>query len=321
MRSALCADPTSAIKVGEGESVAASRLADTEAVSRYLAAIAERRGAWLAGSHSVPIERHSLLSDQRSLALITDRGRITWFCAPRLDSPATFADLIGGPTAGYFAIEPEDAGEVPHQSYEPNSMNLCTTWKNFKVIDYLDCSSNRPQQRAGRSDLVRHIEGSGRARIEYAPRLDFGRTRTRLRILDDGLEVEDSLDFLVLRSPGVDWHIHEEGAHQTAVADVQLGEQPIVLELRCGTRSTDPARISESVRRTQTTRHWARWAEELVVPDGELGELVRRNALILKALCFAPSGGIAAAATTSLPETPAECATGTTDTPGCAMRR
>ncbi len=296
--------PDVGIKVGEGESAAATRLADPEAVSRYLAAIAERRGAWLAGSHSVPIERHSLLSDQRSLALVTDRGRITWFCAPRLDSPATFADLVGGPTAGYFAIEPEDAGEVPQQSYEPNSMNLRTTWKDFYVVDYLDCSSNRPQQRAGRTDLVRRIEGSGRVRIEYAPRLDFGRTRTRFRILENGLEVEDSLDFLVLRSPDVDWHIHEEGPHQTAVADVQLGAKPVVLELRCGTRSTDPARISESIRRKQTARHWSRWAEELDTPGGELGELVRRNALILKALCFAPSGGIAAAATTSLPESP-----------------
>ncbi len=311
--------PDIGIKVGEGESLARTRLADTDAVSRYLAALAEARGGWLAGSHSVPIERHSLLSDQRSLALVTDRGRISWFCTPRLDSPASFADLVGGPTAGYFAIESEAPSEVPTQAYEASSMSLRTTWKSFHVIDYLDCSSGRPrarggeqprcssgrpQQRAGRTDLVRRISGSGTVRIEYAPRLDFGRTRTRIRVIPNGLEVEDSLDFLVLRSPGVDWHIREEGPHHTAVADLELGGEAVVLEMRCGTRSTDAARIPERDRREQTNRHWSRWADELRIPDGDYADAIRRNALILKALCFAPTGGIAAAATTSLPESP-----------------
>ncbi len=296
--------PDIGVKVGPGKTLARTRLEDPDAVSRYLATLAERRGAWLSGSHSVPIERHSLLSDQRSLALVTDRGRISWFCAPRLDSPASFADLIGGPTAGYFAIEPEDASETPEQSYEPNSMNLRTTWKTFNVVDYLDCSSGRPLQRAGRSDLVRRIEGVGPVHIEYAPRLDFGRTRTRIRIIPNGLEVEDSLDFLVLRSPGIEWNIREEGPHHTAVADIELSGKPVILEMRSGTRSTDPARLSEKNRRTQTVRHWSRWADELGSPEGPHKDIVRRSALILKALCFAPSGGIAAAATTSLPETP-----------------
>jgi len=305
--------PDLGIKVGPGETVAQMRLDSTDDVSRYLAALAERRGAWLTGSDSVPIERHSLLSDQRSAALVSDGGRISWFCAPRIDSPAIFAELVGGPTAGYFAITPcagDDArgttapsDAAPTQSYQEDSLVLTTRWPDIEITDYLDCSGGRPGQRAGRTDLVRRIEGSRRVVIEFAPRLDFGRIATRIRTADHGLEVEDSLDPLVLRSPGIDWRIRDEGIHQTAEAEVDPSGHPVILELRYGTRSTETSRISQKERHQQTNRHWRRWTAELRLPRHPT-DLVRRSALVLKALCYAPTGGIAAAATTSLPEYP-----------------
>jgi len=296
--------PDFGIKVGPGDTIARSRLDDTDEVSRCLALLAERRGAWLTGSNSVPIEKHSLLSDQRSVALVTNHGRVSWLSAPRIDSPSIFAELVGGPTAGYFSVTPlEDENTTPSQEYLEDTMTLRTSWEHVSVLDYLDCSGGRPSQRAGRTDLVRYIDGTGIVRIQFAPRLDYGRIATRIRTADHGLEVEDSLDPLVLRSPGIEWRILDEGHHQTAVAEVDVTGHPAILELRYGTLSTETSRISQSSRQQQTNRHWQRWSQELVLP-GTQTDLVRRSALILKALCYAPTGGIAAAATTSLPETP-----------------
>ncbi|MEL7474354.1 MAG: glycoside hydrolase family 15 protein [Planctomycetota bacterium] len=177
-----------------------------------------------------------------------------------------------------------------------------TQWRGLEVTDYLDCSGGRPMQRAGRTDLVRVIEGSGRVRVEFAPRLDFGRQPTRLRVHPEGVEVEDTPDPIVLRSPGVEWTLLDEGAHQTAVAEIEVDGGPIVLELRYGSGSLGPTVVSESQRRRQTERYWRDWAEGLELPHMDEA-LLRRSALVLRGLVYGPTGAIAAAGTTSLPET------------------
>jgi trehalose 6-phosphate phosphatase len=173
-----------------------------------------------------------------------------------------------------------------------------------ELTDYLDCSSGRPGRTAGRSDLVRVIEGSGPVEIEFAPRLDFGRVSTRLEVRDDGLEVLGTTDLMVLRAPGVEWSLIDDGIHQTARAIVDLDadvDGEVVLELRCGTGSLGPDPAGESQRRSSTIAHWRDWADELDLPSIET-ELVRRSALAIKGLIHAPTGAIVAAATTSLPE-------------------
>ncbi|MEE8143368.1 MAG: trehalose-phosphatase, partial [Planctomycetota bacterium] len=288
--------PDLAVKVGDGPSCAPYRLQDTFEVARFLAALAERRAAWLTGSLAVPIEQHSFLSDQRTAALLTRDGRVTWLCVPRIDSPAIFAELIGGPTAGYFHICAADGSSPVEQSYCEDTLVLHTRWPTFEVVDYLDASGGRPEQRAGRSELMRVIQGKGTVRIEFAPRLDFGRTSTRLSVLEGGLEVEDSPDPIVLRAPGVQWALQDEGPHQFARATVELGPEPLVLELRCGTRSVDASVIEEPQRREQNRCYWSDWVRGLQIPH--IGEpLIRRSALVLKGLCHGPSGAIAAAAT------------------------
>ncbi len=295
------AGPDAAVKVGPGESRAAFRVADSTEVSRLLARLAEQRAAWLAGALAVPIERHSLLSDQRALALSTPTGRVTWLCLPRLDSGAVFADLLGGPAAGYFEIVPAGAAAPTSQRYVGDSFILETIWPSFRVLDYLDCSAGRAFQRAGRTDLIRVIEGTGRVRITFAPRLDFGRTATHLRASPNGIEVEGASDPIVLLAPGIAWRIRDEGAHQTAIAEIELADRPLLLELRYGTANLEPAVLPEAQRRQQTEKFWSGWAAALAVPP-VAPEQVRRSALILKALCYGPTGAIAAAATTSLPE-------------------
>jgi len=293
--------PDLGIKVGEGESQAPFRVQGPEEVTRLLARLSELRAEWLEHTSAVPIEQHSMLSDQRTIALLTPEANITWLCMPRIDSSALFAELLGGPAAGHFAIRAADGSAPQSQRYVGNSLVLQTVWPNFTVTDFLDCSGGRPNQRAGRTELVRTIEGTGRVVIEFAPRLDFGRTATRLTVRDDGLSIEDTLDPIVLRSPDVKWTIHEEGNHQTARAELELTGEPVVLELRYGTGSFNGSNIALEQRLDHSAKFYSGWARHLNIPDVH-PELVMRSAVVLKGLCYGPSGAISAAGTTSLPE-------------------
>jgi trehalose 6-phosphate phosphatase len=293
--------PDIGVKVGPGDTRAQHRAADTVAVARVLARVAERRADWLAGSHAVPIEQHSILSDQRTVALLSPAGRIVWLCVPRIDSSAVFAELVGGPTAGYFDVRPLAPAAPLSQEYVGDTFILQTRWPTLTVTDYLDCGGGRAFQRAGRTDLIRVLQGAGRIRVTFAPRLDFGRMETRLRIADQGIEVEGSIDALVLRAPGLPWRLVDEGRHQTAMAEFELGSEPCVLEFRYGTANLEADPRPEADRRARTNRFWSGWAATLSLPP-IARDLVRRSALVLKALCYGPTGAIAAAATTSLPE-------------------
>ncbi len=298
---ATLSGPDVGVKVGEGETGAAHRVADTEEVARLLAFLSEQRSAWAAGAAAGPIERPSLLSDQRAVALAAPSGSLVWLCVPRIDSPALFAELLGGPPAGRFAIRAADGSAPRSQAYLPGTLVLETRWSDFRVTDFLDCSSGRPSQRAGRSDLIRVLEGTGRVEIEFSPRLDFGRQHTRLARRPGGLVVEGTLDPIVLRSPGIEWELLEEGVHQTARGRVDLAGGPVTLELRYGSGSLREGSPTAEDRRRLTAAHWSAWYGQLLWPAG-VQERVRSGALLLRALCHGPSGAIAAAATTSLPE-------------------
>jgi len=169
------------------------------------------------------------------------------------------------------------------------------------VTDYFDCAGGRAYQRAGRSDLIRTIEGRGRVRITFAPRMDFGRIDTHLRIRPEGVEVEGTSDPTILVAPGISWRLEAEGPHHNAVAEVDLADGPIVLELRHGTASFAPHPLPEAVRREHTKQFWCNWCRTLS-PPSIAADLVRRSALVIRALSYGPTGAIVAAATTSLPE-------------------
>ena len=261
-----------------------------------------------------------MLSDQRSAALVPPQAQINWLCVPRIDSPAIFAALLGGPEAGHFSIKPldDDSYAEPTQTYLEGTLVLQTSWPTLNVTDYLDCSDDQPHQAAGRTDLVRHIEGIGRVQVVFAPRLDFGRVPTRIEIGGGCLEVIGAADLLILRSAGVDWLIEDHGVHQTAVAEIDLARGPVTLQLRYGTESTGPEstgpestgpestgpestgpestgpestgpestgaespqpdRPTEPERRELTARFWSDWVDGLQLPEVE-PEMVRRSAL------------------------------------------
>lgn len=293
--------PDVAIKVGDGETCAPYRVDGPAEVAKLLALLTEERQAWLAGSEAVAIEEHSMLSDQRTIALVTPSGRITWFCTPRIDSSALFAEIVGGPAAGYFSVCPADGSAPVEQHYLNDSLVLRTAWSNFSVTDFLDCSAGRPSNRPGRCELIRIIQGEGRIRIAFAPRHDFGRLETNLVAREEGIDVLGSPEPIVLRSPGVVWRIEKEGGGKTAHAEIELHGDAVALELRYGTASLRNSEMPAGERCHETRRYWA-WSMRDVEAPGLAAEAVTRSALVLKGLYHKPTGAFAAAGSTSLPE-------------------
>lgn len=291
-----------AVKVGEPPTDAHFCVPTVDEAQRLVAELVEARAAWLAGVSALPIQDHSILTDQRTMAVVSPRGSVVWLCLPRVDGPAIFASLLDGPRAGYWSIEPGDRSAPIGQRYIGDSFTLETAWSTMRVRDYLDGSAGRAFQRAGRSDLVRIVEGHGVARISFCPRLDFGRLPTQIIAVDGGLVVEGTADPLVVHSPGVRWMVEPHNGVEVAVAEVDLDQGPIALEMRAGARSLAPPRVAETVRREQTERSWSSWACTLRLPSVALSQC-RRSALILRALAYGPTGAILAAGTTSLPET------------------
>lgn len=291
-----------AVKVGEPPTEADVCVPGLADIRELLATVLSERRRYLAEIAQPPVQDHAVLSDQRTLAVVRPDGRIVWLCLPRVDGPTVFASLLDADKAGYWTVEPAEQSEPPRQRYVGNAFTLETAWATVRVTDYLDGTGGRAFQRAGRSDLVRVVEGSGVARTVFVPRPDFGRAKVKMTSTDAGLIVEGGADPLVLVSPGMRWTMEEVDGVPRAVGEMDLSAGPVVLELRAGTRSLTPSRIGEPARRQQTDRIWTAWAASLTLPSVQ-PDKVLRSALVLRALVHGPTGSILAAATSSLPET------------------
>ncbi|MFC0532218.1 trehalose-phosphatase [Phytohabitans kaempferiae] len=290
--------PDVGIKIGPGETRATYRVGEPIEAARVLGLLLQIRRTWLFGERAVPIERHSMLANGRTVALLTPEARLTWLCHPRADSAALFADLLGGPPAGHFSIAPDRGGMPLGQRYRSGTMTVETRWSGLTVTDWLAWPSD-----GGDSSLVRLLEGRGQARLEFAPRPEFGQVGMRLQHLGDGLLVLGSSEPVALYSPGVEWDVTTDGGFDTAraVVDLAAAGGQTALELRFGSHGLDHSGVPLSDRQAAAELPWREWAATLRLP-GVARDLVLRSALTLRGMCNDVSGGILAAATTSLPE-------------------
>jgi trehalose-phosphatase len=295
--------PDVGVKVGFGDTRAKHRVADPVEVAKLLAMLLDIRRRWLYGEHAVPIERHSMLASGSNLALLTPDARVTWMCHPRPDSSAIFADLVGGTPAGHFSITSERGGLPLGQRYRTGTMTVETRWSGLSVTDWLESDAPEPGGSPGRTTLVRLLSGSRSARVEFAPRPEFGQVAVRLQPLGDGLLMLGSNEPAVLYSPGVEWDVVSEGEYDTAhaVIDLRAAGGTALLELRCGTDSLEPDPRSVEERSQTAETSWRSWLSTLTLPKLSK-DLVARSALTLRGLAYQPTGGILAAATSSLPE-------------------
>jgi trehalose 6-phosphate phosphatase len=294
--------PDMGLWVGELPSRAKHRLRDPESFARVLAILFELRRAWLFGEDAVGLERHSMIGNGSSTALLTPDAKICWMSHPLPDSGSLFAHLLGGDAAGHFSVEPVKASQVLGQRYVDSTMIVETRWADVTVTDYLEPAPE------GITSLVRVLSGTGAARIVFAPRPDYANAPFSMEARGGELHVAGTSDPIILLAPGVSFSITSDGRHATATAEVNLRQGPVILNLRCGDteaqrppEGTDEAATDEAARRSAVAHHSRRWVQDLTLPSVK-PSLVRRSALVLRALVHEPTGAVLAAPTTSLPE-------------------
>jgi GH15 family glucan-1,4-alpha-glucosidase len=250
------------------------------------------------------IRDYAAIGDGRTIALVAPDGSIDWLCLPDLDSPSVLGALIDAERGGRFLLEPE----VPYEAsrrYLPDTNVLETTFAtsagHVRLTDAMTLPSG---DLSPYRELVRRVEGLAgmvplRWRIE--PRFGYGAAKTRVE-RRAGIPVALSgRDALALCS----WEAGEpEYGEQAITGRFKIGEggsSLLVLSAAHQEPLVLPSREDAEVRLQETARSWREWAPAREY-SGPWREAVIRSVLALKLLVFAPSGAIAAAATTSLPE-------------------
>jgi GH15 family glucan-1,4-alpha-glucosidase len=244
------------------------------------------------------IEDYALIGDCKTAALVGLDGSIDWLCWPRFDSAACFAALLGNADNGRWLIAPKGSPLGARRHYRPGTLVLETEFRtesgSAAVIDFMPPADG--------ADLVRIVIGrSGRVvfKTELAARFNYGSTVPWVNRLDDGsINAIAGPERLLLRAP-----VALYGEDLTTVGEfaVEAGQSiPFVLSYSASFQSPPPA-IDGFDALARTEAFWRQWSDRC--PDvGPWTESVKRSLITLKALTYAPTGGIVAAATTSLPE-------------------
>jgi GH15 family glucan-1,4-alpha-glucosidase len=247
---------------------------------------------------SAPIESYAVIGDTRTAALVGSDGSIDWLCLPRFDSRACFAALLGERRHGRWLLGPR--GEVlrTRRRYRDGTLILETELTTRTgVVRLLDCMP--PDESIPNVlRLVEGVSGEVAMRMELVIRFDYGWLVPWVRKVDGALLAVGGPDALTLRTP-VD--VHGEGFSTVSEFSVRAGESvPFVLSWH---PSYEPAPAPLDVAGTVAAaeRSWRAWSERCVY-QGAWREAVRSSLVTLKALTYAPTGAIVAAATTSLPE-------------------
>jgi GH15 family glucan-1,4-alpha-glucosidase len=245
------------------------------------------------------IEDYGLIGDCETAALVGRDGSIDWLCWPAFDSEACFAALLGTRKNGRWLIAP--AQDVTHTSrrYWDNTLILETRFETatgiVAVIDFMP-------PRGHASDvvrLVRGISGKVKLRMELVIRFGFGADIPWVKRTDDGaLLAICGQDMTVLRTP-----VETHGKDMTTVAEFEVSESETVpFVLTYGPSHLPlPKPINPAQALQDTEDFWTDWCSRCSYV-GESRDLVMRSLITLKALTYAPTGGIVAAPTTSLPE-------------------
>lgn len=244
------------------------------------------------------IEDYAIIADGHSAALVATNGSIDWLCLPRFDSGACFAALLGGPQNGYWKLIPEPAVTEVRRRYRDSTLVLETDmYTEEGAVRIIDCMAARSE----RASVVRVVEGlAGRVRLrmELVVRFDYGWVVPWMQKAGDHLHGVAGPDAVCLATP-----VATSGQNLSTLAEfvVEEGERvpfifswhPQFAESSCGGHADEEI--------AGTERWWREFSSQCTY-QGPYRDAVVRSLLTLKALTYAPTGGIVAAATTSLPE-------------------
>jgi GH15 family glucan-1,4-alpha-glucosidase len=244
------------------------------------------------------IEDYALIGDCETAALVGRDGSIDWLCVPRFDSPACFAAMLGTPEHGRWLIAPAAPIRQVRRRYRPGTLVLETEFEtDAGVVAIIDCMPVRTET----PHVVRFVEGrrgSVPMRFELVIRFDFGSLIPWVRRQEDGIVAVGGANGLRLRTP-----VPLEGKDFTTVAEFSVapGEcVPFTLTWFPSHKPEPPAPDADAAVR-ETEAWWGEWSGRCGY-NRQWADPVVRSLITLKALTYAPTGGLVAAVTTSLPE-------------------
>src|SRR5690349_13838992 len=247
---------------------------------------------------ALPIEDYAIIADSQTAALVGRDGSIDWLCVARFDSDAIFAALLGTEDNGHWTIAPAGEIRAVRRRYRNETLVLETEFETdegvVRLIDFMPPRDETP-------DLIRIVEGvSGRVPMTMRLRLRFGYGKVVPWVY------REQGDLVAVAGPDAAWlrtpvETHGENLATRADFTVAAGDRtPFVLTWR-PSHLPPPEPVEEIEQLGATEGYWRGWVSACTY-EGEWRDAVVRSLLTLKALTYAPTGGIVAAATTSLPE-------------------
>ena len=244
---------------------------------------------------------YALLGDTQTAALVSRAGSVDWLCLPRFDSPACFAALLGEPQNGQWLVAPAAPPVATRRRYRDDTLVLETDYETADgAVTVVDAMA--PPSGDGSVRIIRLVTGRGGIvpmRMEFGPRFGYGRHAPDMEHVANGLRAVSGPDSLCLSTPAR--LAVRDGTALAAFTVTGRQQVPFILTWQPSYQDPllppDPSHVI-----AKCERWWRLWASQCSY-DGRWRPAVIRSLLTLKALTYAPTGGIVAAATTSLPET------------------
>ncbi|MBX3158385.1 MAG: glycoside hydrolase family 15 protein [Deltaproteobacteria bacterium] len=249
------------------------------------------------------LEHYGLIGDSSTVALVSRAGSIDWLCLPRFDSDACFAGLLGHDDHGSWAIRPVNEVEAVRQRYRPDTLVLETEVTcrggRARVIDFMPLAASEKEHDIIR--IVEGLEGEVPMHLDLKVRFAYGRLIPWIQVGGHRATLVSGPDALAFRS-AVPIALDADDARLECDFVVRAGEQlPFTLEYYPSHHAMPDRAIDTAEALARTERQWSEWARGCRY-QGPHRDAVVRSLITLKALTHAPTGGIVAAPTTSLPE-------------------
>jgi GH15 family glucan-1,4-alpha-glucosidase len=249
---------------------------------------------------SSPIEDHALIGDCHTAALVDRDGCIDWLCLPRFDAASTFGSLLGTADHGCWALHPAARGRTATRAYRDGTFVLDTRWTTddgeVEVTELMPMGHRRP-------DVIRRVRGiRGTVRMRQELRIRFGYADALpwVRQLEEGggraLLAVAGPDSVIVRGPSLE---PEDHVH-VGEFDIAEGETVDIVLTWFPAHREPPEPIDVDERIAETEGWWRTWRGD--PRPGPYRDAIDRSLLVLRALTDEDTGGIVAAATTSLPE-------------------
>ncbi|RJP16578.1 MAG: DUF547 domain-containing protein [Candidatus Abyssobacteria bacterium SURF_5] len=253
------------------------------------------------------ISDYGVIGNLQTIALVGFEGSIDWLCLPCIDSPSVFGALLDDQKGGKFSVYPAEESDSVSE-YVPDTNILITRFRTssgiFQLTDFMPVAPAAKQEERPELLRVLHgLEGSVEVAITFEPRFDYARAHTCLEEIGGGIVAAGAGSFLTLSSS---FNMTIERDRAAGRVDIRAGDRHW-LHLKYLSRQSARLDIDRITRlQAETEAYWREWLSKeetgLTLDFGPYRQMINRSALVLKLLYFNPTGAIAAAGTTSLPE-------------------